>query len=78
MTRTELVNDMKLNADILPDGTSHWTTGKWRPEIEIWKRGEILSSGSFGTVWVEQCMSSEGPAKLRDVKMIKELSDPSH
>lgn len=87
MARTELVNDMKLNADILPDGTLHYTfqpdysqgtTGRWRPKIETWKRGKMLGSGTFGTVWIEQHVSSEGPAKLRAVKMIKKLPHPSH
>lgn len=87
MARTELVNDMKLNAEIRPDGTSHrtfqpdysqGTTGRWRPKIEIWKRGRNIGSGSFGKVWVEQCVSSDGPARLRAVKMVKKLSDPSH
>lgn len=81
------MNDMKLNADILPDGTSHYTfrpdysqgtTGRWRPKIEIWKRGKILGSGSFGTVWIEECASKEGLTKLRAVKMIKKLPHPSH
>ncbi|CAG8037245.1 unnamed protein product [Penicillium salamii] len=87
MERTELVNDMKLNADIRPDQTSHSTfqpdyargaTGKWHRKVEVWKRGKILGSGSFGTVWVEECVSSEGPTRVRAVKMIKKPSDPSY
>jgi calcium/calmodulin-dependent protein kinase I len=82
MARTELVNDMKLNAEVHPDGsTSHYTyaqgtAGRW-PKAEIWKRGKILGSGGFGVVWVEQCVSSQGPGRLRAVKMIKKEPDPS-
>ncbi|KAJ5492382.1 hypothetical protein N7453_010479 [Penicillium expansum] len=80
MVRTELVNDMKLDAEIRPDKTSHptfqpdyaqGTTGRWRLKVEIWKKGEILDSGTFGTVWAETCASSEGPARVRAAKMIK-------
>ncbi|CAG7955120.1 unnamed protein product [Penicillium salamii] len=87
MERTELVNDMKLNADIRPDQTSHsafqpdyarGATGQWHRKVEIWKRGKILGSGSFGTVWVEECVSSEGPTRVRAVKMIKKPSDPAY
>ncbi|KAJ5213670.1 hypothetical protein N7449_000839 [Penicillium cf. viridicatum] len=86
MARTELVNDMKLDAEVHPDGTSHptfqpdyarGTTGRWRPKVEIWKRGKILGAGTFGTVWIEKCVPSEGPARVRAVKMIKKSSDPS-
>lgn len=86
MARTELVNDMKLDAEVHPDGTSHptfqpdyaqGTTGRWRPKVEIWKRGKILGAGTFGTVWIEKCVPSEGPAKVRAVKVIKKSSDPS-
>ncbi|KAJ9481498.1 hypothetical protein VN97_g11978 [Penicillium thymicola] len=86
MTRTELVNDMKLDAEVHPDGTSHptfqpdyaqGTTGRWRPKVEIWKRGRILGAGTFGTVWIEKCVPSEGPARVRAVKVIKKSSDPS-
>ncbi|CAI7634839.1 unnamed protein product [Penicillium discolor] len=86
MTRTELVNDMKLDAEVHPDGTSHptfqpdyaqGTTGRWRPKAELWKRGEILGAGTFGTVWIEKCVSSEGPARVRAVKMIKKSSNLS-
>ncbi|CAI7574824.1 unnamed protein product [Penicillium viridicatum] len=86
MARTELVNDMKLDAEVHPDGTSHptfqpdyaqGTTGRWRPKVEIWKRGKILGAGTFGTVWIEKCVPSEGPAKVRAVKMIKKSSNPS-
>lgn len=65
MVRTELVNDMKLDAEIRPDKTSHptfqpdyaqGTTGRWRLKVEIWKKGEILDSGTFGTVWAETCV----------------------
>ncbi|PWY93081.1 kinase-like protein [Aspergillus sclerotioniger CBS 115572] len=77
---------MKLNAQIHPDGsTSQYafhpaygqgTAGRW-PKTETWKRGKILGSGSFGVVWVEQCVRSQGPARLRAVKMIKKEHDPS-
>lgn len=86
MARTELVNDMKLDAEVHPDGTSHptfqpdyaqGTTGRLRPKVEIWKRGEMFGAGTFGTVWIEKCVSSEGPARVRAVKMIKKSSDPS-
>lgn len=86
MTRTELVNDMKLDAEVHPDGTSHptfqpdyaqGTTGRWQPKVEIWKRGKKLGAGTFGTVWIEKCVPSEGPARVRAVKVIKKSSDPS-
>lgn len=86
MARTELVNDMKLNAEIHPDGsTSQYAfqpdyaqgaAGRW-PKAEVWQRGKILGAGSFGVVWVEQCVSNQGPARLRAVKMIKKERDPS-
>lgn len=73
MARTELVDDMKLHAEVHHDGsTSHYafhpggTQGSTSRRIkrEVWKRGEILGSGGFGVVWVERSLSSQGSARL--------------
>lgn len=87
MPKSELVNDMKLSAQVRKDGTTEVTehryqsdstretTGRW-PEPEVWKRGERLGKGAFGTVWVEKCVSAQGSTRTRAVKVILQTSDP--
>ncbi|KAJ5778798.1 hypothetical protein N7520_002044 [Penicillium odoratum] len=72
----ELVNDMKLNAEIQGKFTYHDTfehgfSGGAGGEIrETWERGKELGRGGFGSVWLEKCVTDQGPARLRAVKKI--------
>ncbi|KAF7626482.1 hypothetical protein AFLA_013873 [Aspergillus flavus NRRL3357] len=87
MAAKELVNDMKLNAEIHPDGTTHYTfepdysqdkADRWLPKKEIWKKEKLLGEGTYGKVWLERCSSREGPARLRAVKMIIKPTNSAH
>lgn len=87
MAAKELVNNMKLNAEIHPDGTTHYTfepdysqekAGRWLPKKEIWKKEKLLGEGTYGKVWLERCSSREGTARLRAVKMIIKPTNPAH
>lgn len=84
MAAKELVDDMKLVAEIYPDGTYHPT---FEPEYiggilsqkkEFWRREEDLGEGAYGKVWLERCTISEGRSKLRAVKRIRKPKNPSH
>lgn len=85
MPRSELVNDMRMNAVFRDDGSiehrfvhhsARETTGSW-PEPEVWKRGDTLGKGAFGVVYVEKCASPQQPPRFRAVKVISNESDPS-
>ncbi|KAJ5493669.1 hypothetical protein N7463_009756 [Penicillium fimorum] len=87
MAAKELVEDMKLNAEIHEDVTYHYTfqpdytrggAGGWQQKREKWKKERPLGEGSYGKVWLERCLTSEGTAKLRAVKIITKPANPSH
>lgn len=84
MAAKELVDDMKLMAEIHPEGTYHPTFepeyigGIWSQKREFWKKEKALGQGAYGKVWLEQCTLGEGHSKLRAVKRIRKPKNPSH
>ena len=77
----DLVRDSELQVQFFPEYTRHvsfvscLTPGqrKIRREAkeERWKREKDLGRGSFGTVWLERCLTDEGKARVRAVKEIR-------
>ncbi|KAJ5708649.1 hypothetical protein N7488_008450 [Penicillium malachiteum] len=89
MADQELVSDMKLNAEICGNFTYHDTFepdfngGLGGKKREKWEKGKFLGQGTYGTVWLEKCVTGQGPnsqstAKMRAVKIIVKRADPSH
>ena len=76
---SDLVKLSKLETQFYsdPDYTQHITyvseSGKDRRrtrKAERWKRKSRLGRGTFGTVWLEQCVLGEAKDELRAVKEV--------
>ncbi|KAL2130346.1 hypothetical protein VTI74DRAFT_6572 [Chaetomium olivicolor] len=54
---SSLVQDTELNAKVSPTYTEHYFDrhGRSGGPREVWTRNIQLGSGSFGTVWLEEC-----------------------
>lgn len=81
-TLSDLVNDSKLLVRFSAEYTCHDVfesdSGDGRPvrrlrKEEKWKKEKHLGQGSFGSVWLEQCLST-GKAKYRAVKAVPKVS----
>ncbi|KAH8646451.1 kinase-like domain-containing protein [Ilyonectria robusta] len=76
---SDLVLDWRLDSTIVSDSCTQETkyvsnpmTGLWRTRVqETWKRTELLGNGSFGYVWLEQCIAGPRAGKARAVKEIR-------
>lgn len=84
----DLVRDSKLTTTFLPDGatqhvryaaaTAPGSAGAGRPQrpqktTEMWRRRRHLGSGTFGTVWLEECEAGASRGQLRAVKEIRKM-----
>ena len=76
----ELVRDWKLECDCSDINNStlqirHVTNaaeGLWRQRVEErWRRKHELGRGSFGVVWLEECVSGPSEGQLRAVKQLR-------
>jgi calcium/calmodulin-dependent protein kinase I len=83
-TLSDLVGDWKLkcivdgNCTIQTRHVSNPATGQWRSLVqERWKRKKRLGSGSFGTVWLEECVSGPSQGQVRAVKELHKGTAPS-
>jgi len=74
-TRSELVQDTELDADVTPTHTEHFFNRRGRSggPREVWTRQSQLGRGGFGTVWLETCQQlyRAGTPSLRAVKEIR-------
>jgi len=63
-----LVRDSRLEARISHDGS---IVHKYRNSTsEHWKRNRFIGRGSYGTVWLQKCVTGEPDVKIRVVKEI--------
>jgi hypothetical protein len=77
----DLVKDSKLQVQFFPEYTRHvffvssLVPGQRKvrreEKEERWKREKNLGAGSFGTVWLERCLTDEGEGKVRAVKEMR-------
>jgi len=64
----DLVRDSRLEARISPDGS---VVHKYRNTAsEHWKQNRRIGRGSYGTVWLQKCVTGEPDVKIRVVKEI--------
>ena len=77
----DLVRDWKLESTVQDTGTVHHrhvsdpAAGLWRrPVQERWQRKRELGRGSFGVVWLEECVSGPSQGELRAVKELRKTS----
>ena len=82
----DLVIDSEIPATIEKEWTKHMfyesgpSSGKRKIQVEQkWKRKEYLGKGSYGTVWLEECISGSHNTSLRAVKQIRKTGpDTKH
>ena len=74
---SDLVLDAELETLFHSDYTIHTHTESGLNEqerstirAEYWKRQKRVGRGSFGCVWLEQCMQGQGEIELRAVKEV--------
>lgn len=74
---SDLVQDAELQTRFHPEYTVHiyTETGSSVRERailreEYWKRQKFLGGGSYGSVWLEQCVEGEREVKVRAVKEV--------
>jgi hypothetical protein len=80
----DLVRDSRLDTLFHPEYTKHvyYETGltprqrKTRRD-ECWKRKRYIGQGSYGSVWLEQCVGGQREIEFRAVKKIPKLQQPS-
>ena len=77
----DLVRDWKLESIVQDTCTVHSrhvsdpAAGLWRRQVqERWQRKQELGRGSFGVVWLEQCVSGPSQGRLRAVKELRKTS----
>lgn len=75
-TGNRLLDERMLDAITAPDGEGRMVTvQQGSGQTQRWVRGDILGSGSFGTVFEETC--EEGPEDIiGSVRAVKELPKP--
>jgi len=73
----DLVRDSRLETQFHSERTEHiyyesGLTARQRTvrREECWKLERFIGRGSYGTVWLEQCVEGEREIKLRAVKQI--------
>lgn len=85
-SQSELVRDARLTTKLDPDRTTHTflesshiaglagRRARRREREEVWQRQRHIGIGTFGTVWLEKCMS-DGGSKLRTVKEVRRIRE---
>jgi hypothetical protein len=80
----DLVRDSRLETRFHPERTEHiyyesGLTARQRTvrREEYWKAERCIGRGSYGTVWLEQCVEGEREVKLRAVKQIPKAQKAS-
>jgi hypothetical protein len=80
---SDLVNDSKLPVQFFAERTHHVvfesdaTLGQQvrrQRKEEIWGRVKHLGKGGFGSVWLEQCLTTDSQPKSRAVKEIPKVT----
>jgi hypothetical protein len=78
----DLVRQSKREAQFSPDCqyTQHFyyvskPGCRLTKEVEKWKRKKALGSGSFGAVYLEECIQGNEQGKVRAVKEMRKLPD---
>ncbi|KAJ5820542.1 hypothetical protein N7474_006133 [Penicillium riverlandense] len=80
---SDLVDDFKLLVrfsaeytyhDVFESDSGDGQLVRRRRKEEKWRKGKHLGEGSFGAVWLEQCLSGDSQAKFRAVKMVPKVS----
>jgi hypothetical protein len=78
----ELVRASKLSTKIDAEHTIHTflesasvagRRARRRERQEVWKKKRHLGIGTFGTVWLEECVSENQENKLRAVKEVRKM-----
>jgi hypothetical protein len=74
---SDLVKDSKLETFFHPEYTvhiyiesGHTALERTNRREEYWKRGKHIGGGSYGSVWLEQCVEGKREIGLRAVKQI--------
>ncbi|KAK0717463.1 kinase-like domain-containing protein, partial [Lasiosphaeria miniovina] len=78
----DLVRDWKLQTRFCSGSVEHvryssqglGPNQRPQPTVEAWNRQRELGSGTFGTVWLEECLSDPARGQLRAVKEIRKGS----
>ncbi len=78
---SDLVQDAELQTRFQPECTVHIYT-ETGPTVrerailreEYWKRQKFVGGGSYGSVWLEQCVKGQREVQLRAVKEVAVLA----
>ena len=77
----DLIKDWRLESIVQDTCTVHNrhvsdpAAGLWRRQVqERWQRKRELGRGSFGVVWLEECVSGPSQGRLRAVKELRKTS----
>jgi hypothetical protein len=79
---SDLVRDSKLQANVSRNCTIHIyvEAGRNRRRIsrqDVWQHEKYLGQGSYGQVWLEECIAGKSIGELRAVKMIRKRPNAS-
>lgn len=83
---SELVEDARLPTKFDPEHSTTHTflessqiggrRTRRREREEVWRKQRHLGIGTFGTVWLEECMSDSG-SKLRAIREVRRITPDS-
>lgn len=73
----DLVRDSKLETEILDNYVVHTyyesdpiSRRRVVPRVEQWRRRRLIGEGSYGSVWMEECIKGQRDIQVRAVKKI--------
>ncbi|OQE44134.1 hypothetical protein PENCOP_c002G08812 [Penicillium coprophilum] len=78
-TTTDLVTDTKFRVEFYSDLVHRFTIqssstpGQYvrrQERLDVWKKEKPVGSGSYGSVWLHRCLTSEDQGELQAVKMV--------
>ncbi|KAJ5356301.1 hypothetical protein N7517_010910 [Penicillium concentricum] len=78
-TTADLVTDTKFRVEFYSDLVHRFTfqssntPGQYvrrQERLDVWKKEKAVGSGSYGSVWVHRCLTSENQGELQAVKMV--------
>jgi len=77
----DLVRDSKLETQILDGYVVHTyyesdpvSRKRAVPRLEHWRRRRLIGEGSYGSVWMEECIKGQRDVQVRAVKKISALA----